>query len=62
MLTKYNIVSRVGRNRKYTFVLHLINSIKSCENTSNLETILSNDNNILILKKMKVVVSINLMK
>ena len=36
---------------KYTFVLHLINSIKSCENTSNLETILSNDNNILILKK-----------
>ena len=36
---------------KYTFVLHLINSIKSFENTSNLETILSNDNNILILKK-----------
>ena len=47
---------------KYTFVLHLINSIKSCENTSNLETILSNDNNVLILKKMKIVVNINLKK
>ncbi len=36
---------------KYTFVLHLINSIKSCQNTVNLETMLSNDNNVLILKK-----------
>ena len=47
---------------KYTFVLHLINSIKSGGNTTNLETLLSNDNNVLILKKMKVVVNINLKK
>ena len=36
---------------KYTFVLHLINSIKSSGNTTNLETTLSNDSNVLILKK-----------
>ncbi len=36
---------------KYTFVLHLINSIKSLENITNLETLLSNDKNVLILKK-----------
>ena len=36
---------------KYTFVLHLINLIKSSGNTTNLETALSNDNNVLILKK-----------
>ena len=47
---------------KYTFVLHLINLIKSSKNTTNLETALSNDNNVLILKKKKVVVNINLMK
>ena len=47
---------------KYTFVLHLINSIKSRENTTNLETLLSNDNNVLILKKMKVVANIDLKK
>ena len=36
---------------KYTFVLHLINSIKSGRNISNLETTILNDTNILILKK-----------
>ena len=38
---------------KYTFVLHLINLIKSSGNTTNLETTLLNDNNVLILKKRK---------
>ena len=36
---------------KFTFVLHLINLIKSSGNTTNLETVFSNDNNVLILKK-----------
>ena len=36
---------------KFTFVLHLINLIKSSGNTTNLETAFSNDNNVLILKK-----------
>ena len=36
---------------KYTFVLHLINSIKSLGNVEHLETTLLNDSNVLILKK-----------
>ena len=36
---------------KYTFVLHLINSIKYSGNNANLETTLTNDNNVIILKK-----------
>ena len=38
---------------KYTFVLHLINLIKSGKNISNLETKILNDSNVLILKKNK---------
>ena len=38
---------------KYTFVLHLINSMQSGKNISNLETKILNDNNVLILKKNK---------
>ena len=36
---------------KYTFVLHLINLIKSGKNISNLETKILNVSNVLILKK-----------
>tara|TARA_B100001287_G_C22676880_1_gene528189 strand:- start:1721 stop:2503 length:783 start_codon:yes stop_codon:yes gene_type:complete len=36
---------------KYTFVLHLINSLINNKNTFNLETSLMNNNNIFILKK-----------
>lgn len=36
---------------KYTFVLHLINSIKSLGNVEHLESTLLNDSNVLILKK-----------
>ncbi len=44
---------------KFTFVLHLINYIKLNNNVKNLENAISNDNNVLILKKMKIVVNIN---
>tara|TARA_Y100001958_G_scaffold159297_1_gene160189 strand:+ start:3169 stop:3951 length:783 start_codon:yes stop_codon:yes gene_type:complete len=36
---------------KYTFILHLINSIKTKANTICLESKITNDNNVLILKK-----------
>ncbi len=36
---------------KYTFVLHLINSLMNNKNTVNLETSLMNNNNVFILKK-----------
>tara|TARA_B100000963_G_scaffold353865_1_gene369314 strand:+ start:1144 stop:1923 length:780 start_codon:yes stop_codon:yes gene_type:complete len=36
---------------KFTFVLHLINYIKLNNNVKNLENAISNDNNVLILKK-----------
>ena len=36
---------------KYTFVLHLINSINFNGNDTNIESVMSKDNNVLILKK-----------